>query len=290
MGMTNNNLCNSCTNIGCEFQSGIVRKECAYYMPPQLEPDNCGNYVVQDSTTKNDCAEQNGCISCSLDDGDDCCRKLYEESMQDLTTKNDIRDNQVKNELNRVKDELEPTTKNCESCRYYGSHHEVCNYCYKCSLWTEQEPTTKNDIAVEKTDMIDKSNFSQEQYKTDLQSAYDSGYEQAKNDLEVDWESYKDIDGNSLDDLILEVLQNNFDCGNTYGYKVADEIIDLLPSVTPQESILDKIRADIGKSKTEHEMQIAEGDIEAKLLISHIYCDIINIFDKYMAESKRARK
>jgi len=77
MGMTNNNLCNSCTNIGCEFQSGIVRKECAFYMPPQLEPDNCGNYVVQDSTTKND-----------------------------------IRDNRVKNELNRVKDELEPTTKN----------------------------------------------------------------------------------------------------------------------------------------------------------------------------------
>ena len=102
-------------------------------------------------------------------------------------------------------------------------------------MWTEQEPTTKNDLAVEKTDMIDKSNFSQEQYKTDLQSAYDSGYEQAKNDLEVDWESYKDVDGNSLDDLILEVLQNNFDCGNTYGYKVADEIIGLLPSVTPQE-------------------------------------------------------
>ena len=151
------------------------------------------------------------------------------------TTNNDIRDNRVKNELNRVKDELEPITKNCESCRYYGSHQEVCNYCYKCSLWTEQEPTTKNDLAVEKTDMIDKSNFSQEQYKTDLQSAYDSGYEQAKNDLEVDWESYKDVDGNSLDDLILEVLQNNFDCGNTYGYKVADEIIGLLPSVTPQE-------------------------------------------------------
>ena len=56
-----------------------------------------------------------------------------------------------------------------------------------------------------------------------------------KNDLEVDWESYKDVDGNSLDDLILEILQKNFDCGNTYGYKVADEIIGLLPSVTPQE-------------------------------------------------------
>ena len=47
------NLCDSCTNIGCEFQSGIVRTECAFYMPPHLEPDNCGNYVVQGSTTKN---------------------------------------------------------------------------------------------------------------------------------------------------------------------------------------------------------------------------------------------
>ena len=120
MGMTDKSLCDSCTNIGCEFQSGIVRTECAFYMPPQLELDNCGNYVVQDSTTKNN-----------------------------------IRDNRVKNELNRVKDELESTTKNCESCRYYGSHHEVCNYCYKCSLWTEQEPTTKNDLAVDCIDRVE---------------------------------------------------------------------------------------------------------------------------------------
>ena len=48
------NLCDSCTNVGCEFQSGIVRTKCAFYIPPQIEPDNCGNYVVQDSTTKND--------------------------------------------------------------------------------------------------------------------------------------------------------------------------------------------------------------------------------------------
>ena len=48
--MTSNNLCNSCTNIGCEFQSGIVRKECAFYMLPHIESDNCGNYVVMQST------------------------------------------------------------------------------------------------------------------------------------------------------------------------------------------------------------------------------------------------
>lgn len=46
MEMTFDNLCNSCTNIGCEFQSGIVRQKCAFYIPPHIEPDNCGNYTV----------------------------------------------------------------------------------------------------------------------------------------------------------------------------------------------------------------------------------------------------
>ena len=44
----------------------------------------------------------------------------------------------------------------------------------------ELRVTTKNDLGVEKTDMIDKSNFSQEQYKADLQSAYDCGFEAGK--------------------------------------------------------------------------------------------------------------
>lgn len=52
--MTIDNLCKSCINFGCEFQSGIVRTECAFYMPPYIEPDNCGNYVVQVPTAKND--------------------------------------------------------------------------------------------------------------------------------------------------------------------------------------------------------------------------------------------
>ena len=52
------------------------------------------------------------------------------------------------------------------------------------------------------------------------------------------------------------------------------------------DCVLDKIRAEIGKSKTEHEMQIAEKDIKAKLLISDIYCDIVNILDKCKAESE----
>lgn len=98
----------------------------------------------------------------------------------------------------------------------------------------------------------------------------------------------------SLDDAREDFM---YDVYNTLDFlptnEEANRIIDSFDRVTSsieQEIALDKIRADIGKSKTEHEMQIAEGDIEAKLLISHIYCDIINIFDKYMAKSKRARK
>ena len=52
------------------------------------------------------------------------------------------------------------------------------------------------------------------------------------------------------------------------------------------EPILDKIRAEIGKSKTEHELQLSENDTKGKLLISDIYCDIVNIIDKCKAESE----
>lgn len=94
----------------------------------------------------------------------------------------------------------------------------------------------------------------------------------------------------SLDDAREDFMHDVY---NTLDFlptnEEANRIIDSFDRVTSsieQELAFDKIRADIGKSKTEHEMQIAEGDIEAKLLISHIYCDIINIFDKYMAKSK----
>jgi len=53
-----------------------------------------------------------------------------------------------------------------------------------------------------------------------------------------------------------------------------------------KSDVLDKIRAEIGKSKTEHEMQLAERDIKGRLLVSHIYCDIVSIIDKYKAESE----
>lgn len=52
----------------------------------------------------------------------------------------------IQEDLNKLSELNKPTTKNCESCEYYGLHHEVCNYCYKCSLWTEKESMTKDDV------------------------------------------------------------------------------------------------------------------------------------------------
>ena len=40
----------------------------------------------------------------------------------------------------------EPTTKNCETCKYNGSHHGMCKYCYKCSLWTESTISRKQAL------------------------------------------------------------------------------------------------------------------------------------------------
>lgn len=50
--------------------------------------------------------------------------------------------------------------------------------------------------------------------------------------------------------------------------------------------ILEDIRDEIGKSKTKCEMQLAQNDTKGKLLISFIYGDIIDIIDKYRAESE----
>ena len=57
---TSDNLCYSCATYGCwpcEFRSDTVRTKCAFYMPPRIEPDNCGNYVVMQPTSE---SEENG--------------------------------------------------------------------------------------------------------------------------------------------------------------------------------------------------------------------------------------
>lgn len=59
-----------------------------------------------------ECRFYPNCDHMAQDDMTELTIEDLEALEQELTTKNDIRDNRVKNELNRVKDELEPTTKN----------------------------------------------------------------------------------------------------------------------------------------------------------------------------------
>ena len=211
MGMTNNNLCNSCTNIGCEFQSGIVRKECAYYMPPQLEPDNCGNYVVQDSTTKND-----------------------------------IRDNRVKDELNRVEDELEPTTKN--------------NLRVDCINRTPSIPKEWQDVFKDVDEFIE---FIWDRVDTsDFEDSYTSPVINAEpNELFKVTASDK---REQLYELFVEMITRK----NT-------------PSVTPQESILDKIRAEIEEQVLE---SLSDGGDD--WFTAEKVNECLEIIDKYKAESE----
>jgi hypothetical protein len=88
----------------------------------------------------------------------------------------------------------------------------------------------------------------------------------------------------SLDDF--EGLLNESDVAYEQA-KQLQTIIENLQEIKIEvvRKALDEIRAEIGKSKIEHEMQIAEKDTGARLLISDIYCDIVNILDKYKEES-----
>lgn len=37
------NLCDSCTNFGCGFQSDIIRTKCDFYKPPVAQQKPCVN-------------------------------------------------------------------------------------------------------------------------------------------------------------------------------------------------------------------------------------------------------
>lgn len=78
-----------------------------------------------------------------------------------------------------------PEDKQC-----YDSHlHSTCeytDYCDEVSL-TDAVKVAVSALSENKTQMIDKSNFDAEQYKTDLQSAYDCGYNKALSENSGEW-------------------------------------------------------------------------------------------------------
>ena len=61
---------------------------------------------------------------------------------------------------------------------------------------------------------------------------------------------------------------------------VAETLWQAVKNGTP----LDDLRAEIGRCKTRHEMQLSERDTKGKLMISDIFCHIIEIIDGYTTD------
>ena len=175
MEMTINNLCNSCTNIGCEFQSGIVRTKCAFYEPPHIETDNCGNYVIQEPTTKNDLADDKTFYEQIVEYCNEHFlvlveKDVWEDAKKALTTKNDLPHCQCTDaeiaksfieDVEAVKDQLPcgeqmdfPNTFD-EFAKDYGFKDKDEVYTngtelipvFRVKQWLEHISTTKNDLS-----------------------------------------------------------------------------------------------------------------------------------------------
>ena len=93
--MTDNNLCDSCANKWCMFQSGIVRQECAFYKPKietlsELKPTYNQTSIaevfimnaIQYLQTKDEMCKNTNCVDCqyhywdrgaSVDGDISCC-------------------------------------------------------------------------------------------------------------------------------------------------------------------------------------------------------------------------
>lgn len=87
---------------------------------------------------------------------------------------------------------------------------------------------------------------------------------------------------------IIEELEDSKDypASDPASNEALNGAINIMRKYQKMQRVFDEIRAEIGKSKTNHEWQIAERDIKARLLISDIYCDMVNILDKYKTESE----
>ena len=209
------NLCNSCTNIGCEFQSGIVRTECAFYMPPHIEPDNCGNYVVQNSTTKN-----------------------------------------------------------CRTCRNFGSRHGICEICKDNKCWTEKEPTTKNNLEVAAVSR---------QAVLDLIADYDLSMGQVVRGIHAlpsvtpqEPQSFKWCTD-------CKEYDQEKHCCHRYSKVIRNTVAELR-----QEPVLDKIRAEIEQTTSRYSISRERGGMGQVEWSDNLIkeSEVLEIIDKYKAESE----
>ena len=187
----------------------------------------------------------------------------------------------------------EPTTKNCESCRYYGSHHEVCNYCYKCSLWTEGEPTTKNNLSSE----LEKTRKKLEKDFGELDCI---SREQALVAIRNLYPGMPRVDFNGSLRKWVDKYKPYIEC---------DDAIKQLPSVTPQEpfkpmveidlysvikqkyierEVLEKIRAEIKQTTSRYSISRERGGMGQVEWSDNLIkeSEVLEIIDKYKAETE----
>jgi len=130
----------------------------------------------------------------------------------------------------------EPTTKNCRSCRNFGTHHGICEICKDNKCWTEKEPTIKNDVPENNVGNIyicscgygwDKSKVVRHHFCPNCGKAVASA---TKNDLGVDAVSRKDVH-DMLENLPITVGDKWFNWLQKACIRLAE-----LPPLTPQEA------------------------------------------------------
>ena len=130
----------------------------------------------------------------------------------------------IQEDLEKLEKLNEPTTKNCKSCKNYGSHNEVCKYCYKCSLWTEIKPTTKSETLVS----LDVYNQVAKERDMAIQQLHDLGYELGITIPDIKYHSHYCVDRRLVEALVHRYLEEATD--NHVAFY--EELLDL-PLVTP---------------------------------------------------------
>lgn len=211
------------------------------------------------------------------------------------TTKNDVPNNNV--------GEINPITETCKTCRDYGSHHEVCDYCYKCSLWTEKEPSSSGKPNKSTTEtLVSLGVYKQVAWERDIaiQQLHELGYEfgqkiepTTKNDLGVEQyrnrmiEAFHNADCESLIALVVQPTEKEFEhlewLLKTH-YKTPQEPFINKPCVSEKvceydkQMVLDKIRAEIGN------INLNEVATKYEDRFYGFQREVIKIIDKYKAE------
>lgn len=250
-------------------------------------------------------------IACDLLNGDILygvdTDKIYELMMQkDGVVSSSSYEEYILNHLQEL-DQGQYVTENCIACKYDETEEEDGKHCKKCLAGDNQfeldkefvEPTTKNDLAVaemirivRESDVIDRTdgnvlakafNYLFDRYiEEPITKNYlgvSSGLAKNSKKLEKNFGESDCISRIGTIDYLCKHCPDDGEC-----FKDCDEIKHLrqMPSVTPQEPILDKVRAEIEKTKTTMNMFNREDTKQYAIAME----DVLKIIDKYKAENE----